>query len=228
MIRVLIVAAYASVRAGLHSLLADAPDCEMVGEVAGSTEFEALLPAACPDVVVLDYQDSEGDGSRVLDLLPGSGEIGLVLMAEHPHDYQLLLDRPLRGWASITREADAQEIAGAVRAVAAGLVAFDRNLIALLLEGITPDSTSEYSRESDRAHVDVPDQAVPNRDALTSREREVLQLMAQGLPNKTIARRLSISQHTVKFHVASILAKLGAASRTEAVTVGARRGYVLL
>jgi DNA-binding NarL/FixJ family response regulator len=52
--------------------------------------------------------------------------------------------------------------------------------------------------------------------------------MAQGLPNKNIAARLSISQHTVKFHVASILAKLGAASRTEAVTLGARRGYVLL
>ena len=63
---------------------------------------------------------------------------------------------------------------------------------------------------------------------LSAREREVLQLMAQGLPNKIIAARLSISLHTVKFHVASILAKLGAGSRTEAVTLGARRGYVIL
>jgi DNA-binding CsgD family transcriptional regulator len=65
-------------------------------------------------------------------------------------------------------------------------------------------------------------------DTLTVREREVLQLMAEGLPNKLIAARLSISQHTVKFHVASILAKLGAASRTEAVALGARLGYLVL
>ena len=59
-------------------------------------------------------------------------------------------------------------------------------------------------------------------------EREVLQQMAQGLANKQIAARLNISQHTVKFHVASILAKMGAVSRTEAVTLGARRGLISL
>ena len=65
-------------------------------------------------------------------------------------------------------------------------------------------------------------------EALTTREQEVLQLMAEGLPNRGIAKRLSISPHTVKFHVASILAKLGAESRTEAVHVGARRGLIAL
>ena len=65
-------------------------------------------------------------------------------------------------------------------------------------------------------------------ETLTTREREVLALMARGLPNKQIAARLSISLHTVKFHVASVLAKLGASSRTEAVTLGARRGAVSL
>jgi DNA-binding NarL/FixJ family response regulator len=65
-------------------------------------------------------------------------------------------------------------------------------------------------------------------ETLTAREIQVLQLMAQGLPNKIIAARLGISLHTAKFHVASILSKLGAASRTEAVTLGARHGFVAL
>jgi DNA-binding NarL/FixJ family response regulator len=65
-------------------------------------------------------------------------------------------------------------------------------------------------------------------EELTAREREVLQLVALGLANKTIARDLAISEHTVKFHVAAILAKLGAGSRTEAAHIGARRGLVPL
>ena len=69
---------------------------------------------------------------------------------------------------------------------------------------------------------------MPAGETLTVRETEVLQLVAQGLPNKIIASRLGISLHTVKFHVAAILAKLNASSRTEAVTLGARRGYVVL
>jgi len=65
-------------------------------------------------------------------------------------------------------------------------------------------------------------------EALTARERDVLQLVAEGLQNRQIAARLYLSPHTVKFHVASILAKLGAASRTEAVTLAARRGELIL
>jgi len=65
-------------------------------------------------------------------------------------------------------------------------------------------------------------------EELTPRESEVLQMLANGLANKEIAARLSISEHTVKFHVASILGKLGAGSRTEAVSLGIRRGIVLL
>ena len=65
-------------------------------------------------------------------------------------------------------------------------------------------------------------------EALTPRELQVLQLVAQGLPNKGIARRLGISENTAKFHVASVCGKLGASSRTEAVTLAARRGLILL
>jgi DNA-binding CsgD family transcriptional regulator len=76
----------------------------------------------------------------------------------------------------------------------------------------------------------TPARAVPAPPAqpLTPREIEVLGMLAEGLGNKTIARRLGISEHTVKFHVGSILAKLDASSRTEAVTLGARRGLIML
>jgi DNA-binding CsgD family transcriptional regulator len=70
--------------------------------------------------------------------------------------------------------------------------------------------------------------SAPPAQQLTPREIEVLGMLAEGLGNKTIARRLGISEHTVKFHVGSILAKLDASSRTEAVTLGARRGLIML
>jgi NarL family two-component system response regulator YdfI len=212
-IRVLIVAAYASVRAGLHSLLADADGCAVVGAVSGSEELERVLLDAPPDVVLFD--DNEGDGERVLQVLSGSGA-GLVLLGEQRSGYQRLAGRALAGWAYLLKEAEGAEIAAAVRAAAAGLIALDRSLASLLAPAVAVAGEAAF-----------PPTPLTG-EALTGREREVLQLMAEGLQNKQIARRLSISQHTVKFHVASVLAKLGAASRTEAVTLGARRGYVTL
>jgi DNA-binding NarL/FixJ family response regulator len=212
MIRVLIVAAYASVRAGLHALLADADDLEILGEVGGSAELERVLPGLRPDVLLLDSEAE--DGARVVEALSG-GEVGVVILGEDREEITALAGIALPGWAYLLKEADGQEIAGAVRAVAAGLVALDRGLASLL-------ATPSPAARAARAEPGLPD------EALTARESEVLQLMAQGLPNKQIAVRLRISAHTVKFHVAAILAKLGAASRTEAVTLGVRRGHVTL
>src|SRR5688572_18580342 len=113
MIRVLIVAAYASVRAGLHALLADAADCEVLGAVSGSAELERLLPDSRPDVVLLDENDS--DGARVLELLSG-GEVGLVVLGEERGGYVSLAGSALSGWAYLLKEADGAEIAGAIRA----------------------------------------------------------------------------------------------------------------
>ena len=116
----------------------------------------------------------------------------------------------LRGWACLGRETDADQLDLAVRAAEAGLVLLDIPLAATSLgqsAGVVTSATSE---------------------PLTARELQVLQLVAQGLPNKGIARRLGISENTAKFHVASLTGKLGASSRTEAVTLAARRGLILL
>ena len=209
-LRIVIVAAYAAVRAGLDSLLAEADDLTVVGQASGSGDLERLLPALRPDVVLAD--DGPDDRAALLSLL-SSGEAGLVLLGASRAGWSDLAALPLPGWAYLLKEADGPEIAGAIRAVASGLVVLDRSLAPTLL------------RPSD---AETPRQILAPGDgeALTGREREVLGLMARGLPNKQIAARLGISPHTVKFHVASVLAKLGAASRTEAVTRGARRGDV--
>jgi DNA-binding NarL/FixJ family response regulator len=208
-IRVLIVAAYASVRAGLHALLAE--EFRVVGDVSGSAELERLLPEAGADVVVVDYNTA--DGRQVLETA-AAAEVGVVLLGEERDGFLMITGLPFPGWAYLLKEAEGPEIAAAVRAVAGGLVALD--------PGVARDLTSACAG----ANGEAP--AAREGEVLTAREREVLQLMAEGLPNKTIAARLNISRHTVKFHVASVLAKLGAASRTEAVTLGARQGFLVL
>ena len=208
MIRVLIVAAYASVRAGLRALLAEVTGIEIIAEASGSAEMERLLREARPDVVLA--HDLPDDQARMLALLTDTGT-ALVLLGAMRDGYRALADAPLPGWAYLLKEADGVEIAGAIHAAAAGLTALDRSL--------TPWDDTPASNIISEPRTG---------DNLTAREREVLALMARGLPNKQIAAHLTISLHTAKFHVASVMAKLGAASRTEAVTLGARRGAVSL
>ena len=109
--------------------------------------------------------------------------------------------------AYLPSDVDAAALAAAVRAAAAGLIVLDPTVA-----GAT--GVHAHARTSESA------------ETLTAREREVLLLVAEGLPNKAIARELGISEHTAKFHVGSLLGKLGAASRTEAVTLATRRGIL--
>ena len=113
----------------------------------------------------------------------------------------------------LPRSAGHQEILAALRAVTTGLLVLPHELLPMLLDGASHDQ----------------DLATANGDArLTARELDVLAAMADGASNKAIARRLGISFHTAKFHVAAILAKLDADSRTEAVTKAAQLGLVML
>lgn len=212
LIDVLIVAPYSSVRAGLRTLLAESADCRVVGEVGGSGDLERLLSETTATVIVCDYTPT--DGPEVVEIAD-ERRLTLVVLGDGERGYRELAGSDLPGWAYLRKEADGEEIAGAVRAAAAGLVVLDR----LLAHAFCPPLPFA---------TPLADESLLPEETLTPREREVLQLMAQGLPNKNIAARLSISLHTVKFHVASILAKLSANSRTEAVTLGARRGLITL
>jgi NarL family two-component system response regulator YdfI len=139
------------------------------------------------------------------------------LDASHAPPLVLLVDDPRAAWTSaarragvravLPREATAEEITAAVAGAATGL-------IVLHPETFAPVGAVSGEGGEERT--------------LTPRELEILEMMAEGLSNETIGRRLAISAYTVKFHVASILAKLGAGSRTEAVTLGVRRGLISL
>ena len=208
-LRVMIVSPYSAGRAGLSALASEEPDVRVVGLVAGSADIDDAIPTANPDVALADA--ASGDAGPLVEGLAGHG-VGLVLLADDREMQSVVADSQIPGWAILPRDAEAAEIHAAIRAVAEGLVVLGRaaELPALAVTSRAPAASSAAD------------------DVLTARERQVLQLLADGLPNKVIANRLSVSLHTVKFHVASILAKLSASSRTEAVTIGARRGLVTL
>lgn len=171
-------------------------------EVAGEAPGAALSPAA--DVTIV-AGESPGAAARTL-----AGEEGaaLVALSDDAQLANLFRTLPLRGWAVVSPDAGADELRAAVFAAAQGFVALPRAMADQLA--------------SPRGPVEPP------AEPLTAREAEVLNLLSAGLPNKQIALRLQISEHTVKFHIAAIFAKLGAASRTEAVSIGARQGLITL
>ena len=204
MIRVFVAAPSAALRLALRSRL-EGPGLAVVsdGPMADSAPADV-------DVLVL------GDAERVLvsvDALAAIGSRAVVVIADDVRSACALGGSPLRGWAFVTREASAAELRAATVAAAHGFTVVPSALAARLLPTRSPAPERE---------LDTPP------ESLTPREREVLDLLAQGLTNRQIAERLGISEHTAKFHVAAVSAKLGAASRTEAVSLGVRRGLVTL
>ena len=201
----LVVADDPLARAGLATLLAGQPGCSVVGQVAGDVDLAVTRQVYRPDVLVWDL--GWGDPTQSLERLAGLHDVPVVALVSdeaHAADAWAVGARGL-----LRREADAESLAAALRSVALGLVSLDPALAAAL---IPPQDQTP----------------TPLAEELTPRELEVLRLVAQGLPNKAIAQRLEISEHTVKFHVNAILGKLGVQSRTEAVVHATRLGLILL
>lgn len=208
MTRVAIRASSPVVRAGLASLLHGYPQISVVEEFEDETDpADGALAHLLPDVILADGGDREG-----VDEISDGPESGapVILLAHDPIDAWTAADRS-RVRAVLPENASGAQIAAAIEAVAAGLSVFDPQTIEQLPLG--------------RSLNGVPDR-LP--EALTPREVEVLRAMAEGLANKEIAARLGVSENTVKFHVASVMGKLGASSRTEAVMLGVRHGIVLI
>lgn len=196
----MIVAAYPTVRAGLIALLAQYPDIEPSDATPESTHAPAVI-------VVHAAGASDDQFEDLTDAYPTSA---FVIVGGDPATDGPGLEEGAIGY--IGSSADGATLAMTVRAVASGLTVIDPAVI--VASGVHVHSAVQ------------PAVAVTPGDALSSREREVLELVAAGLPNKAIARELGISEHTAKFHVGSLLAKLGAGSRTEAVTLATRRGIL--
>lgn len=216
MTRVLVAANDLIVRAGLESIIRASPVLSVVGIASDTNTLAALIAAHSPDVVLmeLEIQDDEPVSEKlvVLNAVATSVPAIVVLAEDLQVDWTEALRLGIR--AVLPRSATAEEILHTVMTAAAGLVVLHQDIVDALLS-VLPSIG--------RAIDDVaPVQA------LTSREIEVLGMLAEGLGNKAIARRLGISEHTVKFHVSSIFTKLNASSRTEAVTLGARQGLIML
>jgi two-component system, NarL family, nitrate/nitrite response regulator NarL len=198
-LRVLVVAAYPALRAGLVSLLAS----DQLLEPIATEGAERGDPGSAPSAIVVDY--SAGEPEEILSIAEAFPQTALVMIgADLATDGPGLSGAPV---AYLPSDVDAAALTAAVRAAATGLIVLDPTVA-----GATGVHT--HARTSESA------------ETLTAREREVLMLVAEGLPNKAIARELGISEHTAKFHVGSLLGKLGAASRTEAVTLATRRGIL--
>lgn len=197
-VRVAVVSGYPAVHAGISVLLSRDPAIEVV-------ELGNDLSILTIDTIVVDHAglDTAVELSRELASRPPF----VVLGAEPETDWPDLGTGPV---AFLAGDAGASELVAAVLAVAHGLIVIDPEIAGVA--GLRWNG--------------APPSVDPADDLLTPREMEVLRLVANGLPNKTIAHQLNISEHTVKFHVGSILTKLDAASRTEAVTIGTRRGLL--
>ncbi len=198
MIRVGVLATGMTMRVGLREVLRTLPDIEVAAE---ASNLESLPPL---DVLVVATAD-------LLTDLP-SDSPPVLLLTDMPEEVTRLTDFPV--WGVLPLEAGAEAISAAVHALAEGLWAGSP----ALMKGMV--STRPL------ISLERTDEVVVN--PLTEREREVLQLTAQGLANKQIAVSLQISENTVKFHLSSLYTKLGVTSRTDAVRAGARRGLVVL
>lgn len=211
MIRVRVRASSAVVRAGLESLLQNHPSLRVIrnafdgDETAADDESEEIQP----DVIVAELEGRDDDALASIRNAAADGIPVVLLVPGSATEWADMLRQGVK--AILPANATGAQIAAATEAAAAGLVVLHPAEVETMLQTQTA--------------TDAP-AGLP--EALTAREVEVLRLVAEGLSNKEIASRLNLSEHTVKFHVASIMGKLGAASRTEAVMLGIRHGIVLI
>jgi two-component system, NarL family, nitrate/nitrite response regulator NarL len=215
-LRVLIAADDPLARAGLDGLVGGEAGYVVAGRAAGADDLLSAVETYRPDVVVWDLGWNPG---------PALEKLGEVVLARVPL-VLLLPDEAyaVEAWSAgarglLLRDVSQARLAAGLAAAAQGLGVVDPAFLAALAPASADDETGGRAGRA----------GIPNPvEDLTSRELEVLRLMAEGLPNKTIAFRLGISEHTVKFHVNAILGKLGAGSRTEAVVRATQLGLIYL
>ncbi|WP_416979264.1 response regulator [Streptomyces sp. T028] len=211
-ISVLLVDDEELVRAGMSAILGNSPDITVVGEASDGSEVVPLVRQLCPDVVVMDVRMPEVDGitatRELLASVPEPPRVLVITTFEHDDYVYEALKEGASGF--LLKRSRPAEIVQAVRTVATGdSVLFPAVLRSLVSGRPRPDSRGVLARAQ-----------------LTDREAEVLRLMAQGMSNAEIAEALFLGVQTVKTHVSSTLAKLGARDRTQAVVIAYESGFI--
>jgi two-component system, NarL family, response regulator LiaR len=206
-IRVLIADDHPVVRQGLRTYLELQPDIVIAGEAGGGREAAAQAERLRPDVVLLDMVMPAGDGLEALRLIRACrGAPRVVVLTSFPADDRVL-DAMRAGAAGyLLKDAQPAELLAAIRSAHAGGAP------------LHPDAAARVVGELRRPATAAVD--------LTARERDVLTLIARGMPNKAIAARLSLAEKTVKAHVSAILRKLDVTDRTQAALRAVRERLV--
>lgn len=208
-VRLLLVEDHPIMRAGVRSVLESATDIETIGEAGTGKAALAIVKKLNPDVVLLDIGLPDIDGLTLLKTLKASNPDTRVIMYSCQCDgpsVSLAIDGGASGY--LTKSASPRELIAAVRGVARGQTPLSAEASTRLVSSLRAQSGRGGTSE------------------LTDREREVWRALTEGLSNAEIAAALFISQHTVKFHVHNLLAKLGLRSRSEAIAAAHRSGAV--
>ncbi|HZU67130.1 MAG TPA: response regulator transcription factor [Ktedonobacteraceae bacterium] len=256
MIRILLADDHPIVREGLRAVLETQPDFEVIGTPQQAADGEEALRLSLelqPDILLLDLEMPVIDGVETIRRLrqrvrqqsaQGRQKTAprIIVFTAFDNDERIISALEAGADGYLLKGAPREDIFNAIRVTMQGGSLLQPVVASKLLRhmgqhrgagnfnrtpGAIQSGTGDHSRESmDRArgrpYEDIP------FEALTERELEVLALLAQGMPNKEIAVRLTISERTAKFHVSSIMGKLGATNRTEAVSLAAQRGLIRL
>ncbi|MCS0604220.1 response regulator transcription factor [Streptomyces sp. LP11] len=205
-IRVFLLDDHEVVRRGVHDLLNDEADITVVGEAATVEQALVRVPALRPDVAVLDVRLPDGDGVTVCRELRSRMPELACLMLTSFDDEEALLDSIMAGAAGyVLKQIQGSDLVSAVRTVAAGQSLLDPSATTKLMARLRGGQQKE-------AEPDV----LPG---LTEREREILELIGEGLTNRQIGQRLYLAEKTVKNHISRLLAKLGVERRIQAAVI---------
>ncbi|NKQ58988.1 response regulator transcription factor [Amycolatopsis sp. K13G38] len=208
-LKIVLVDDHAIVRQGLKSILEREDDISVIGEAATAAEARAVVERTRPDIVLLDLKLSTGSNTEGLDvcaeLTSRYPEVGVLVLTTFLDDALVVeaIHRGARGY--VIKDVDTTGLVSSIRAVARNESAFDSRSASAMVRSI---------------------RTAPEEPVLTSREQNVLELLARGLSNRDIGARLYISETTVKFHVRNIMRKIGASSRAEAVYEASKMGLI--
>ncbi len=207
-ITVFLVDDHEVVRRGLVDLLGGDPDLEVVGEAGSVAEAKARIPAARPDVAVLDVRLPDGNGIDLCrDLLAAHDELRCLILTSYT-DEESMLDAILAGASGyVVKDIRGMELAEAIKDVGAGKSLLDNRAAAALMSKLRRDDNAE------------PEDA--RLRGLSPTERTLLELLGEGLTNREIGERMFLAEKTVKNYVSRLLAKLGLHRRTQAALLAA-------
>ncbi|MCZ7414940.1 MULTISPECIES: response regulator [unclassified Streptomyces] len=208
-VRVFLLDDHEVVRRGVHDMLDDEPDITVVGEAATVEQALARVPALRPHVAVLDVRLPDGDGVTVCRELRSRMPELACLMLTSFDDEEALLDSVMAGAAGyVLKQIHGSDLVSAVRTIARGQSMLDPSAAARLMARLRQDQEPNPEPE-----------ALPG---LTDRERDILDLIGEGLTNRQIGQRLYLAEKTVKNHISRLLAKLGVERRVQAAVIATR------